>query len=234
MTAVRRGEATVPVELVERVAAQNLHDYVGVMKKVAPETRIATISCAGGVAAFTGVDSPLTTVKGAGPEISYSDIDETIAFFKRHGSSSVTFELARSITAETKARLATRGFEPTETEDVVACRLPRDAPTGRHSVKQMGCQCLGSPVDGSFGAFRLADIAPRHRGGCASSRRRKPGCPRGRARMDRMCADGSRRRSGNSCLRRDIAGSARPRCSDFAHSRTSQPCRDARIPVGDR
>jgi hypothetical protein len=51
----------------ERAVARNLQDYVAAYRHLAPQVGAAGIEVAGGVAAFTGIDSPLTTVKGTGP-----------------------------------------------------------------------------------------------------------------------------------------------------------------------
>ena len=54
------------MKTIERAVAQNLLDFVQTAHEVAPDLGAAATACGGGVAAFLGVDSPLTTVKGAG------------------------------------------------------------------------------------------------------------------------------------------------------------------------
>ncbi len=49
----------------EDAAADNLEDYVLAYGKVAPQLDAQSLRVASGVAAFTGIGSPLTTVKGA-------------------------------------------------------------------------------------------------------------------------------------------------------------------------
>jgi hypothetical protein len=52
------------VRRLEAAAGRNLADYVAALRRVAPELGAECIDIAGGVAAFTGIGSPLTTVKG--------------------------------------------------------------------------------------------------------------------------------------------------------------------------
>lgn len=59
-------------ELLEKIAralARNLVDYVQAVHSVAPEIDAEARECAGGVAAFPVVGSPLTCIKGAGPVV---------------------------------------------------------------------------------------------------------------------------------------------------------------------
>ena len=70
------------LQIIESAVAQNLRDYVDAVQLVAPDLRAAAAACAGGTAAFIGVGSPLTTVKGAGPEITNHELDAAEAFFE--------------------------------------------------------------------------------------------------------------------------------------------------------
>jgi GNAT superfamily N-acetyltransferase len=125
------------VESLERAAAKNLRDYVTAYQQAAPEIGAVAMECAGGVAAYTGTGSPLTTVKGAGPEIGDRDIDEAGAFFRGCGVSGVTFELAPWVTDATIAKLTGRGFEVTGDESVVVRRLPCQAAVPRHAISAL-------------------------------------------------------------------------------------------------
>lgn len=127
----------VPIEVIERTVSQNLKDFVSALKRISSDNRAGMIPCAGGVAAFTGVDSPLTTIKGAGPEIADSDIDEAIFFFDRNGEQSAKFELAPWVTDSSRKRLAARGFEEVGVEDVVVCQLPVAVPESRFTIAPM-------------------------------------------------------------------------------------------------
>jgi len=53
----------------EDAAADNLEDYVLAYGKVAPQLDAQCLRVASGVAAFTGIGSPLTTVKGASADL---------------------------------------------------------------------------------------------------------------------------------------------------------------------
>jgi hypothetical protein len=78
---------------IERAVARNLRDFVQAAQRVAPWLGAEAIACAGGVAAFLGPEVPLTTVKGAGPELG-----EIEASGRRHFRAArverVVFELA--------------------------------------------------------------------------------------------------------------------------------------------
>jgi len=103
-------------ELIERSAAQNLLDYVQAFQRVAPAIRATSISVAGGVAAYTGPGSPLTTVKGIGPSIRERDLDEIERFFGKH---EYTIEAAPWLDEKSLRLLADRGYKPSATEHVV-------------------------------------------------------------------------------------------------------------------
>ncbi|WP_321472387.1 hypothetical protein [uncultured Paludibaculum sp.] len=117
-------EDSTHIQTIEEAAARNLLDYVLAFQQWAPAVGAAALPCAGGVAAFTGAGSPLTTVKGAGPEISESEIDAAEWFFRRHRARRVVFECAPWLTADTLERLARRGYRPEGTEAVVVLPLP--------------------------------------------------------------------------------------------------------------
>jgi hypothetical protein len=111
-------------EIIERTAARNLQAYAAGYRQIAARLGAGSISCAGGVAAFTGPESPLTTVKGAGPQISDEELDRIITFYRDSGAANVTFELAPWVTSDSLGRLINRGFRRSGSEDVVVCQLP--------------------------------------------------------------------------------------------------------------
>lgn len=81
-----------------------------------------------GVAAFTGRDSPLTAIKGAGPEISLEEIEAVERFLQRKGASQVVFELAPWVTGQSFALLDVRGYRQVSEEYVVIRKArPDDA-----------------------------------------------------------------------------------------------------------
>lgn len=118
---------TALLEMVEGAVARNLLDYVYALQAVAPDLGSKAIACGGGVAAFTGKDSPLTTVKGVGPNMTDDDLDMTEAWFRGSGAESAVFELAPWLSQETAARLSRRGYTVIGSEDVVVRRPPFEA-----------------------------------------------------------------------------------------------------------
>jgi GNAT superfamily N-acetyltransferase len=107
------------VENVERAFGRNLRDFV----EASPGG--VSVDCAGGVAAYLGAQSPLTTVKGSGPALGDADIDAVEEFFRARGSERAMFELAPWVSAEGLRR---RGYEVAGEEDVVVRRQPFEAP----------------------------------------------------------------------------------------------------------
>ena len=109
----------VKLELVEEAAAQNLLDFVEAMRRVAPDLGASAASCGDGVAAFLGVGSPLTTVKGVGSNLGDEEIEAAEAFFRGCGAGRATFELTPWISSESHELLARRGYRVVDREDVV-------------------------------------------------------------------------------------------------------------------
>ena len=85
------------MEMIERAVARNLLDFVEAARLVAPQLRAAATACGGGVAAFLGADSPLTTVKGAGPDIGASDVNAAEDSFARMASLASCSNLRRGL-----------------------------------------------------------------------------------------------------------------------------------------
>jgi hypothetical protein len=106
------------VEIVEKAFGRNLRDYVESSREG------KWIDCAGGVAAYLGAGSPLTTVKGAGPKLADPDVDAAEEFFRRCGGEKAMFELAPWVSDDALRR---RGYEVVGSEDVVLQRPPFDA-----------------------------------------------------------------------------------------------------------
>lgn len=125
------------LEVIERAVARNLLDYADAVRKSAPGIGAAAIPCAGGTAAFMGAGSPLTTVKGAGPDLSASDIDAAEDFFRRCGAESAVFELAPWTSVSTGERLTERGYAVIGSEDVVVRRAPFGARDPLHRVERL-------------------------------------------------------------------------------------------------
>jgi hypothetical protein len=114
---------------IERATARNLQDYVATLQQRAPEVGATSIAVGGGVAAFTGLGSPLTTVKGTGPRLAPSDLDRIEAFFRRTGSPEVTIESAPWLLEESRRLLAERGYREGAPESVVTT-LASGSPAG--------------------------------------------------------------------------------------------------------
>ncbi len=130
-------EALNPIQVIEAGAARNLLDYVQAFQLWAPKLAASAMPCAGGLAAYTGPDSPLTTVKGAGPEIQESEIDAAELFFRRNHARQVIFECAPWLTEATVERLTRRGYTVAGTEVVVAAALPCSVETPAHSPVEL-------------------------------------------------------------------------------------------------
>ncbi|MEO8027456.1 MAG: hypothetical protein ABI823_13335 [Bryobacteraceae bacterium] len=127
------------MELLERAFARNLMDYADAFRALG-HTESQTIPCAGGIAAFAGFDSPLSAIKGAGPEISDRDIEDACAFFRRCGADRVTFEAAPWLSSSSYTRLAEHGFAPADTEAVVVADVTtasKPAPDPRFEVREI-------------------------------------------------------------------------------------------------
>jgi hypothetical protein len=105
---------------IETAMARNLRDYVATFRQVEPGVEAECITVADGVAAFTGVGSPLTTVKGVAPHLAPRDLDEIESFFLDHQATTVTIEMAPWLTTECKRALSRRGYRPGGEESVMA------------------------------------------------------------------------------------------------------------------
>jgi hypothetical protein len=122
------------MENIERAVARNLLDFVEAARQVAPNLGVGATSCGGGVGAVLGADSPLTTVKGAGPSVGVRDVDAAETFFRAHGVARVVFELAPWANAETIDLLVDRGYQVVGSEDVVARQTPFEDEIPVHRV----------------------------------------------------------------------------------------------------
>ena len=116
------------MQTIEAAFGRNLRDFAGASRAG------ATIDCAGGVAAYLGAESPLSTVKGAVRGLVEADIDEVEDFFRRCESDRAMFELAPWVSSE---ELRRRGYEPAGEEDVVVRRPPFDTPDPTLDVRNV-------------------------------------------------------------------------------------------------
>jgi hypothetical protein len=120
--------------VIERAMAQNLADYVAAVAAEVPGIGATSVPVAGGVAAFAGAGSPLTTVKGA-RLLGTDELDVIESFFGEHGETTSTIELAPWPDGDATRLLAERGYEVAGREDVVAATAPRPAPAGDPTVR---------------------------------------------------------------------------------------------------
>ncbi len=107
--------------------ARNLEDFAAALRAAAGYDDVATVRVAGGVAASTGPGSPLTTVKGV-RDLGSDDLDDIEAFFRDHGETTATIELAPWPDPAAARLLAERGYRIAGQEDVVATTAPAAAP----------------------------------------------------------------------------------------------------------
>src|SRR5262245_5525153 len=105
--------------MIERAFARNLRAYVDGYRALDAPGDVDMMDAAGGVAAFLGVGSPLTTVKGAPADVTSELISELEDFFRTHRVPTITMELAPWANPATNDLLAARGYEVTSSEDVV-------------------------------------------------------------------------------------------------------------------
>jgi GNAT superfamily N-acetyltransferase len=134
---------------VEKAMAENLRDF-------ALAYGGEWIDVAGGTAAFTGVGSPLTTVKGAGPHLSGHDLDEIESFFGDRGAPAVTIEAAPSL-ASSRDLLAERGYRIVGHEDVVARIADGSVARPEPLVEELASQAWPAVMRRSY---ELADDDP--------------------------------------------------------------------------
>lgn len=120
-------------DIIERAAARDLADYVSAVNATARGVEAGVVEIGGGIAAYTGIDSPLSTIKGAGPAITDDDIDAAERFFRTHGAGQVTFELAPWADGPSIDRLQRRGYQAAGSESVVLRVVPLEpaAPDSR-------------------------------------------------------------------------------------------------------
>lgn len=100
--------------------------------RLSPQTVVTSIEVAGGLVAFTGVDSPLSQAYGLGAEgtVTPAEISVITAFYESRGATARVFVSATADPSLARG-LAKDGYVPTEYENVLAldateCRLERD------------------------------------------------------------------------------------------------------------
>jgi GNAT superfamily N-acetyltransferase len=105
--------------VIERAVAYNLRDYIAAYDRAFPEIKAELLEVAGGVAAFVGVGSPITTVKGIGKTIDTSDLRAIEEFYAARGVKRVVIETAPWFEESGRAFLRAEGYSESGHEDVM-------------------------------------------------------------------------------------------------------------------
>ena len=108
------------MELAEARIGESL---VHSMQERQPETSSAVMHVAGGIATFTGVDSPISQVIGAGLDenIAEAELDQLEGFFKTRGAPAI-IELASFAAPSFVEMLSRRRYSIVEFSHVLACK----------------------------------------------------------------------------------------------------------------
>ncbi len=141
-----------PYELLEPAAAANLLDWVDAYKSVDPSLRAEAIPCAGGVAAFVGAESPISSVKGAGPVLEEAEILKAEEFLRARGVPRCVFELAPWFDAASAQRLEALGYELAGRENVVYRQVSGDKLPPKHQVETAPAEPWGEVLRVAFEA----------------------------------------------------------------------------------
>jgi hypothetical protein len=108
----------------EAAVARNLQAYVAAYGEAAPDVGAQAIEVAGGVAAYCGTESPLTTVKGLGAQIAAGDCDRVEEFFRQRSVGAVTLECAPWLSGASRELLERRGYQVRAPEHVLLLKQP--------------------------------------------------------------------------------------------------------------
>jgi hypothetical protein len=112
--------------ITERVFARNLRAFVATYRALGAGADVEVLAVAGGVAAFVGIGSPLTTVKGIASAVTADELVEVEAFFRAHRVPAATVELAPWRDNATRELLVSRGYEIAGEENVVTRTVAAD------------------------------------------------------------------------------------------------------------
>ena len=113
--------------MIERAVADNLRDYIVAYGRAFPEVRAELLEVSGGVAAFVGVGSPITTVKGIGNTIDTSALRAIEEFYAARGVERVVIETAPWLEESARVFLRAEGYSENGHEDVMT-RLQNQPP----------------------------------------------------------------------------------------------------------
>jgi hypothetical protein len=123
------------MEIIERAVADNLRDYVVAYRRAAPNLGADSLDVAGGIAAFLGIGSPITSVKGVGTSITAVDVDAIERFYGERGVARVAIETAPWLDQPSRALLLARGYQETDKEDVVVLEKSADITQPSHAIE---------------------------------------------------------------------------------------------------
>lgn len=115
------------MQIIERAVADNLRDYIVAYRAAAPHIGAELMEVGRGVAAFVGLGSPITSVKGLGPALTVADLQAIERFYARHRVERVVIETAPWLEGESRDLLLASGYTEAGHEDVMA-RWRDDAP----------------------------------------------------------------------------------------------------------
>lgn len=92
---------------------------MGTARRLTPEAEVDAIEIAGGLAAFTGADSPLSQTYGIVAPVTAGDVETITAFYETRGATPRVFVSPFS-DASLAVQLAAAGYAPCEYENVLA------------------------------------------------------------------------------------------------------------------
>jgi hypothetical protein len=123
------------MEIIERAVADNLRDYILAYRKAAPSLGADSLDVAGGIAAFLGIGSPITSVKGVGTSITAADVDAIGRFYGDRAVVRVAIETAPWLDQPSRSLLLARGYQEADREDVVVMEKSADVYQPSHAIE---------------------------------------------------------------------------------------------------
>ena len=108
-------------EAIRRSESEGIRTGIATVKRLHPDVRATSIEVAGGLAAFTGVDSPLSQSYGVGSStpVTEGDVSRITDFYESRGATPRVFVTPLADPSLAPA-LASAGYTPSEYENVLA------------------------------------------------------------------------------------------------------------------
>ena len=108
-------------EAIRRSESEGIRTGIATVKRLHPDVRATSIEVAGGLAAFTGVDSPLSQSYGVGSSapVTEGDVSRITDFYESRGATPRVFVTPLADPSLAPA-LAAAGYTPSEYENVLA------------------------------------------------------------------------------------------------------------------